>query len=383
MSAPDRIVYLGATSGQRTDAFQAALKSLKLPEAHVISYYDFNQNPKVLEGLLTPKSWLKFDSPEGDKRALMTLACIGESYAEDNHYPVLSQEKLAYQLDHEGYLGNPAQFYFGLKSIWQDICQKASFAGTKLSANAEDMALAFDKSDCNHYLKKATLPVAARLNSDHISCFDDLISLLKSQKTYRVFIKMRYGSSAAGMIALALHSNGQMLAYTTALLDDKNDIRITLKIQKLKQLAKIKQLINKLIPYGLHIEKWLPKSTMHGHICDFRVITVNKEPTFQTMRMSKHTMTNLHLGGQRMQPDQFLPHIPEQLWADALETCRKVANLFPSSHILGIDLALLSHWRKHAIIEVNAFGDHIHDCTHQGYTPQQWQLLKWLEDQKA
>ena len=92
-------------------------------------------------------------------------------------------------------------------------------------------------------------------------------------------------------------------------------------------------------------------------------------------------MTNLHLGGKRLQPADFLQHLPSRLWSDSLESCRKVAGLFPSAHMLGIDLALLSNWRKQAIIEVNAFGDFIHGCYYQGYNPQQWQLLKWLEAQ--
>jgi hypothetical protein len=45
--------------------------------------------------------------------------------------------------------------------------------------------------------------------------------------------------------------------------------------------------------------------------------------------------------------------------------------------MLGIDIAILRGDRRHTVLEVNAFGDHIKDVSYQGYSPQEWQILQY------
>jgi hypothetical protein len=40
-----------------------------------------------------------------------------------------------------------------------------------------------------------------------------------------------------------------------------------------------------------------------------------------------------------------------------METCARVAGCFPGSLQVGVDLMFLVGWRRHAVAEVNAFGD--------------------------
>ena len=65
------------------------------------------------------------------------------------------------------------------------------------------------------------------------------------------------------------------------------------------------------------------------------------------------------------------------MWESVLDSCRAVGQAFPSSFMLGIDIAILTGDRRHTVLEVNAFGDHIKDVSYEGYSPQEWQILQY------
>ena len=45
--------------------------------------------------------------------------------------------------------------------------------------------------------------------------------------------------------------------------------------------------------------------------------------------------------------------------------------------MVGVDAAILVGDRRHAVLEVNAFGDHVKGVTYRGFTPQEWQIIHW------
>ena len=67
-------------------------------------------------------------------------------------------------------------------------------------------------------------------------------------------------------------------------------------------------------------------------------------------------MTNLHLGGRRGDFDRCRAAIPTREWLDALDHCADAAACFDSV-IAGVDLLFERGFRRHYILEVNAFGD--------------------------
>lgn len=68
-------------------------------------------------------------------------------------------------------------------------------------------------------------------------------------------------------------------------------------------------------------------------------------------------MTNLHLGNARGDLAELRVAAGPAAWSAAMETCERVAACFPGSLHVGIDLMFLIGWRRHAVAEVNAFGD--------------------------
>jgi hypothetical protein len=46
-----------------------------------------------------------------------------------------------------------------------------------------------------------------------------------------------------------------------------------------------------------------------------------------------------------------------QAWQELCDNAAGVARAFPQSFTLGIDILVRPDWRRHAVLEVNAFGD--------------------------
>jgi hypothetical protein len=68
-------------------------------------------------------------------------------------------------------------------------------------------------------------------------------------------------------------------------------------------------------------------------------------------------MTNLHLLNERGVWPQVLERMGDAAWDDARRTCERAMACFPGSLYAGIDLLIGTDHRRHAVLEVNAFGD--------------------------
>lgn len=370
-----RIIWLGAGQGPRLTAFQQALTRLGRPLAQVVSYHGFLTSLGSLEAKLGPGVWLRLDSPDRDPEVLQALYRAGAQEAEAKGYPVFAGAGLDRVFATKGHLGSPSQLFFGLRSTIRKATLAGVAAQARLSACPEEVALAFDKSACGRHLDRLGIPTPRSLGG--AACFDELCEAMRRHKTPRVFVKLRHGSAAAGMVALAMAPDGRLVAHTTAHLGDQGEIRTSRRLLRLTGVAAVEKLIDTLAPQGLHVEAWVPKAGIAGGVCDLRVVTIDGHPLFQVLRKSRHPMTNLHLGGTREDPAALRARMSLKAWDAAMESCKAVARGFPKSLMLGIDLAVCTNLRSHAVLEVNAFGDHVKELYYQGRTPQEAQILSF------
>jgi hypothetical protein len=77
-------------------------------------------------------------------------------------------------------------------------------------------------------------------------------------------------------------------------------------------------------------------------------------------------MTNLHLLNGRAAVERVQERMRPEAWDAVLETCRRTATAFPRSLQAGIDLLIGPDYRRHAVGEVNAFGDLLPGVLHEG-----------------
>jgi hypothetical protein len=68
-------------------------------------------------------------------------------------------------------------------------------------------------------------------------------------------------------------------------------------------------------------------------------------------------MTNLHLGNRRLDAGRLRDRMAPENWRSSLATCEQALALFPASMYAGVDVLVMPGLRKHAVLEINAFGD--------------------------
>ncbi|WP_020524035.1 STM4014 family protein [Catelliglobosispora koreensis] len=249
-----------------------------------------------------------------------------------------------------GEITDGAAWFGGFSSSLDTIATAA--AGSRLLAQPDDIRTMFDKSACHRVLSAAGIPVPAALPGP-VTGWDSLRAALDAAGWRRVFVKSRFGSSASGVLALEFGPHGRLQATTSVELAG-NRLFNSLRVRRYHTENDIAAIVDRLAPGGLHVEKWFPKAGIDGHVVDFRVVVLNGQPSHVVARGSKWPMTNLHLGGKRLP----LSSIPAGSAFDAgLRTCADVAALFPGTAQMGVDLMVGTGWQRHAIAEVNAFGD--------------------------
>ncbi|MEV6303215.1 STM4014 family protein [Actinoplanes sp. NPDC051861] len=225
--------------------------------------------------------------------------------------------------------------------------------GTLLNQPADILAMT-DKARCHAMLEAAGIPVPPALTTP-VSDYGSLLAGMREAGWGRVFVKPAYGSSASGVIALAVHGR-RVLAITSVELSGEK-IFNSLRVRRYENASEVAAIVDRLAPDGLHVERWYPKASLGNRVLDLRVVVIAGEPRHTVVRTSRSPMTNLHLGNARGDVAAVRAAAGETAWARAMRTCAEVARLFPRTLHVGVDLMFRAGWRGHAVAEVNAFGD--------------------------
>ncbi|MGW1742847.1 STM4014 family protein [Nocardia sp. NPDC001965] len=230
--------------------------------------------------------------------------------------------------------------------------------GCRLDDPAE-LAVLFDKRLCHARLTAAGVAVPASPTSGPVAPirdWGDLRARMRAAGLARAFVKIAHGSSASGVLALETHPAGRIRATTSVEVTPSGALHNSLRVRRYHTESEIAAIVDRLAPDGLHIEQWVPKSSLQGRPCDLRILVVAGRATHLVARRSTMPITNLHLGGERGDPDAVRAAAGEH-WTRALELAERAAACFPRTMCVGVDLLPTTHWREFVIGEVNAFGD--------------------------
>lgn len=340
------MVLVGQPDHRRTHLLQAALQRRGLPPARVIAYDALLADPQRLAEALTDRAAVKLDSP-GECAALHdALLHRGWTRAGADGAPpaALAHGELAHQ----------HLWYAGFADLL-DALQRS--AGDARWLNPPDDILRMcDKWRCQQALAAAGVAVPPLLGL--IEGYDDLLDRMTASDCDRVFVKARYGSSAAGVVAYRRHRDGRGIAYaSTELVEDATGLRLfnTLAPQRFVDRKQIATLMDALAQQGAYAERWIakPRAPRHaGHHFDLRVVAFEGAPRQRIARIAARPMTNLHLGNRRSDPQTLL----DAAGMAEVERCvRDASAAFPRSTSIGLDLI-----PTHAgcrVLEANAFGD--------------------------
>jgi glutathione synthase/RimK-type ligase-like ATP-grasp enzyme len=365
MAASLPFVLLGVDAGKRVRLMQAARASLGLPPARLVEWGAWLAQPALLDAALAQPCVLKIESP-GDDPAL--------------HYALLKEGcdalgDAAPRRPEHGELSLSAAWFTGLSGAMRRIAATLARLPHVRVLNAPDeLLLMTDKLRCQQHLRAYQVPTAPLLGP--IEGYAHLRAVLDEHGLDRVFVKARYGSSAAGVIAYRRNGRGAEQATSSAHLVHGADGARLYNVKRLRRYgtqADIVQLVDLLAGQQAYAEAWLPKPRHGNGHYDVRVLTIGGQPAHRVARVGASMMTNLHLDNRRAEVESLLDAADRAALARA---ARQAAAAFPASHIIGLDI-VARRGQAH-VLEANAFGDLLPGLLHQGLDSYASQLQAFL-----
>jgi len=409
MSSP--VVVIGNPESNRVGFLQEALASLGREPAIVVPWREVlaeaplpNPSPEergfqirnVVKAYISfptlPLLWggpgrgasrptLRIESPGRNFEAECALLELGADVVDECGDPEgrLSKADCALLTDDKGLIRYPRQWYLGFCAALEMIEAQLEDAPPHTLMNSpRDIAVMFDKRLCHARLKAAGIPVPGSLGP--IGSYNELVSRMRETGCPRVFVKLAHGSSASGVVALQMNDLRCQATTTVEMIEDDAGgpprLYNSRRIRTYSDAGQIAQLIDALCVHGVHVEQWLPKAGMDGRTLDLRVVVIAGEARHVVARMSRSPITNLHLLNQRGDPNAIRQRMGEAAWQAAMRTCEQTMQCFPNSLYAGIDLLITSDFKRHAVLEVNAFGDLLPGILSDGQDTYTAELLK-------
>jgi hypothetical protein len=331
---------------------------------------------------------VRLESPGRDwdvTKLLLQAGC--RATGEEDHFGDLSYRK--------GELVRPGLFNAGFRRVLEGL-QRAFDVRPHLHLTAwpSEVAEMFDKNATAARLSQAGIPVPASLewrvggveppllesssaNRGGSTPPARLLDELRRWDT--AYVKLNTGSSASAIAVVRPRVETPYAISTIVRMDGAFWSSRRLQRHTGDDLDAI---LAFLLREGVCVQQGIRMATIDGDNFDVRVVMIHGQPAFTIFRLSHHPMTNLHLGGRRGDETHCRAAIPTRAWLDAMDHCLETAQLYKSV-MVGIDLLFEQGYRKHYILEVNAFGDFFPDLVDaQGRSVHHFEIAKtWDTDE--
>ncbi len=366
--SPPAWLLIGPRGSRRLRGLQQALRERGLAAAEELHYEDLLAAPqRAAEQIAArPHALVKIESP-GEAPALHA-ALIERGWRALGAVGAPPQPLLHGELAHQHH------WYAGFRDLLQSLPARAGYLNPP-----DDIAGMSDKLACQRRLRAQGIAIPPLLGE--IDGYESLQALLREHGAGQVFVKARYGSSGAGVLAYRRNRGGREAAYGSAELSgDGGRARVfnSLRPRRYDDGARIARLIDAIAAQGAYVERWIPKprapddqgDRYGGAHYDIRAVALDGFLRHRVARVGRGPLTNLHLGNRR----GALTHWLDDAAMHALETAtQQAAMAFPRSRMIGFDLILREG--RSWVLEANAFGDLLLDLPWQGLSTYQDQAL--------
>ena len=380
-------VIVANPENRRVGFLQQALTHFNLPPATVISYADLIAEKDNLERFSAPNTIIRFDSPERNFEIDKAIIAAGGEVADDGKHQRISAAEAANLEFDKGLILYPRQWYLGWRNLLQQWEKQLQ---CQTMNHPQDIAVMFDKPQCCEVFLRHNIPVSRSLgkiyNYDHLreQMQKQECDSLQDSYASRVFVKLSHGSAASGVVAYRANSRFESAITTVERVRENGQTLLynSRRICHYTKTEEIADIINILTAEGVQVEEWQPKAQLQGCGFDVRVVVINGEAQHLVVRLGKSPMTNLHLGNERGDTEEFLAKVGKENWQVMKQTCEAAAALFPNSLYCGVDLLILPDWQQHVILEINAFGDLLPGILCNGLDTYTSEVKAILEKQK-
>lgn len=344
------MIVVGHPAHRRIALLQQARLHAGLPAAFVIAYADLLGDPEILRARIGARRHvvIKIDSPGEDDLVTQALVTRG--------WRVLERDGAVPLPMHFGELVARDAWFAGFLDVLGAVERSLADVAPRWLNSPADIRRMGDKLACQQHFLASRVVVPGLLGA--IDGYEGLQERLQASGHDRVFVKARFGSSAAGVVAYRRHRDGREMAITSsAIVRGTGAVRIVncLRPQRMDDSREIRALIDTLARQGSYVEQWVSKPAVPGRRglhYDLRVVVTAGRARQRVARMSVMPMTNLHLGNLRACPTGWLSS--EALDGIAREA-ERAARAFPHSRCVGLDL--VPHRAGSVVLEANAFGD--------------------------
>lgn len=284
---------------------------------------------------------VRLESPGKDTTVTRLLLAAGDRHTDWNAVPMSKGLLLRPGLQHQGF----AHVLAGLR--------KSFDARKHLTPTACTLAVArmFDKNSTLADLTAAGIPAPDFFATTDTP--DGLFEQLRERHWPVAYLKLNTGASATGI--LVCRWGGAEWEGTTTLLRRGRDFLNTRRLQTVSGVE-LRECVRFLIGEGVTVQRGVPHAQLDGQNADLRVVCVGGRAVATIFRLSPHPITNLHLGGRRGDWQRCRDAIPTRHWLDALDSATAAAGCFDSL-VAGVDVLFEPGFRRHVVLEVNAFGD--------------------------
>jgi glutathione synthase/RimK-type ligase-like ATP-grasp enzyme len=221
----------------------------------------------------------------------------------------------------------------------------------------DDIRVMFDKPTCHALFEAHGVPCPPGLGTPR--GYDDLRQRMVRAGMRRVFVKLAHGSSASGVVALETDGRRVQATTTVEAVDSGCGLRLynTRAVRRLTDECRVAAVIDALCRERAHAEQWVPKASLAGGPFDLRVVVIGGRAMHAVARVGRSPMTNLHLRSRRADPGLVRSRMTPGAWDRVLRSCERAAGVVPESLYAGIDVVISPGFRRHAVLEINAFGD--------------------------
>lgn len=372
-----RWLLLAVAGSRRVRLMQAACSMLGLPACEVLEWRDWLEKPHLLDERLQAMQQVqkaqqaqdgqvqsirfKIEPPGDDPQAHHDLLREGCRLL-DRPLPAMAEYGQLQAMD---------CWFAGFEAAMQRLARQLALLPTSplppssrlavINAPSE-IILMTDKLRCQQHLAACGIPIPPLFGA--VASYDDMRALMASQHCGRVFLKARYGSSAAGVLAYRCTPDGREQAISSAQLQGRGrDARLfnSKRMQRYHDRRQIAELVDLLCRQQAYLEAWIAKPRLGRAHYDVRVLTLAGRAAQRVARIGEFAMTNLHLGNRRGNPEALLA--PSQM-QQLQQLAEQAACAFSGSGIIGFDLVPGQGGAR--VLEANAFGDLLPDLLWQG-----------------
>jgi len=374
---------IGNPENRRIDLFQRALGRFDLEPATIVSYLDLLEERVTLRSVVRPQTIVRLESPGENFDVERRLLAAGADAAREESCPYLSRNQVNELEFDRGLILNSRQCYLGFHRLLGRIDRELDDCeAVTLMNQPSDVAIMFDKCRCHSLCRQAGIPVPESLG--RIQSYDELVHHMERSGKRRVFVKLAHGSSASGVVALYRNGKRQRAVTTAELVRENGEVRLynSLRPRCYTDASDIQTVVDTLCQQRVHVEEWLPKASLGKATFDLRVVVIGGADRHVVVRKSHGPMTNLHLGNRRGDVAELRQRMGAERWSEVLAACERTMELFPDTLYAGIDICLSPGFRRHAVLEVNAFGDLLPDVLCEGkdtYTAEVEVVLNQME----